>query len=211
MKASATSSFPSKTALRWEAARAQSRQCILDAAGAVFAEEGFERATMNRIAEVSGLSKATIYAHYRDKEHLYTSVMDGHLASMPSCEPDMHTVTDLGGALLRITDAIERMAADSSCQAFCEALSRSRWRNDAYLCRWGVMLEPYLEVAERVLAQASEHSSNARDSEIFLRLILLERGLPLGAWPVSDSATTVALFLRSYGACCHPSKINPAW
>lgn len=199
MKTSATPRFPSRTALRWEAARAQSRQCILDAAGVVFAQEGFERATMKRIAEVCGLSKVTLYAHFRDKEDLYTSVMDGHLASMPSCELDLHAVTDPGDALLRITEAIERTAADSSCQAFCKALSRSGWSRDVYLNRWGVLLEPYLDVAERVFAQASVRSTNARDSEMFLTLILLERGLPLGAWPVADSAATVALFLRSYG------------
>lgn len=190
----------SKTSLRWEQARAHSRRCIHDAAATVFAEDGFESATMKRIAEVCGVTKVTLYAHYRDKERLYRSVMDGHLALMPSGELDMQGVADLGDALRRISDGIRRLAADSSCQAFCRTLSRSSLASDSYSAHWNAMLEPYLTRAQAAFGKASAHPTTTADSERFLRLVLTEHGLPQGARPVSTSDATVALFVRAYAA-----------
>lgn len=153
---------------------------------------------MKRIAAVCGVTKVTLYAHYRDKERLYRSVMDGHLAKMPLSTLDMHGVTDLSDALMRITEGIGRLAADVSCQAFCRSLSRSDHASDAYREHWNAMLEPYLTLVEDVFMKALCRPTNAADSEKFLRLVLAEHGLPEGGGPVSGSDATVALFLRAY-------------
>ena len=198
MNAAASTGGASKTTLRWERARARSRRSILDAAATVFAEEGFERATMKRIAEACGITKVTLYAHFRDKERLYRAVMDGHLASMPSGMLDMHGVADLGDALKRIADGIGRLAADASCQAFCRSLSRSGPASDVYRDRWNAVLEPYMTLADDVFLRASARPTNAADSENFLRLVLTEHGLPQGPGRFSTSDATVALFLWAY-------------
>ena len=44
---------------------------ILDAAIKVIAEKGLERATMEQVAEEAGISKATIYLYFKNKEALY--------------------------------------------------------------------------------------------------------------------------------------------
>jgi AcrR family transcriptional regulator len=189
--------FPSKTALRWKRARAESRQCILDAAGTVFAEEGFEHTTMKRIASVCGVTKVTIYAHYRDKERLYTSVMDGHLASMTSGELSLPAGTDLGDALMCIAGGIERLAANPSCLAFCRSLLRSGPGIDLYRERWSTVLEPYLDLAEKAFERVSVGSTCSGDGERFVSLLLAEHGLPQGRRRASDSHATTALFLRA--------------
>lgn len=199
MSTAAYSPPQSKTALRWESARALSRRLILDAAGTVFAEEGFENATMKRIADVCGVTKVTVYAHYRDKARLYKAVMDGHLTSMPPAELNMQGAVDLGEALTRITDGIGRLAADASCQAYCRSFSRSAYASDVYLKHWCATLQPYLDLAIQALRMASVGAMNATDSEKFVRLVLAEQGLPQGLTPVSDSKATVALFERAYG------------
>src|SRR5690242_20245067 len=51
------------------------RQDIVRAAGAVFAEMGFERASMAAIAERVGGSKATLYSYYASKETLFAAVL----------------------------------------------------------------------------------------------------------------------------------------
>jgi AcrR family transcriptional regulator len=48
---------------------------ILDAAGQVFLERGFEAASMDEIAEVARAGKPTIYARYPGKEALFSAVM----------------------------------------------------------------------------------------------------------------------------------------
>jgi AcrR family transcriptional regulator len=50
------------------------RQCILEAAAAVFARKGFERATTREIAEVAKVSEGTIYNYFASKQQLLAAL-----------------------------------------------------------------------------------------------------------------------------------------
>ncbi|MGA5131795.1 TetR/AcrR family transcriptional regulator [Streptomyces olivoreticuli] len=54
---------------------AEKRQAITRAARAVFARDGFSRASVDAIAAEAGVSKRTIYNHFTDKEELFRSVL----------------------------------------------------------------------------------------------------------------------------------------
>lgn len=49
---------------------------IHDAAEALFMECGFERASMDRISELSGLTKQTVYRYFASKEALFLAVIE---------------------------------------------------------------------------------------------------------------------------------------
>lgn len=49
---------------------------ILAVAGQVFASDGYERASMDRIAELAGLSKPMLYAYFGSKEGLYSAYIE---------------------------------------------------------------------------------------------------------------------------------------
>ncbi len=49
---------------------------ILDVAGQVFAAAGFERASMDRIAELAGVSKPMVYAYFDSKQGLYVAYIE---------------------------------------------------------------------------------------------------------------------------------------
>jgi AcrR family transcriptional regulator len=51
------------------------QQRILDAASAVFAEEGFAGARVDEIAHRAGVNKAMLYYHVGNKQDLYTAVL----------------------------------------------------------------------------------------------------------------------------------------
>lgn len=51
------------------------RETILDAATAAFRDEGYESASMDRIAELAGASKRTVYNHFGSKEALFQAVV----------------------------------------------------------------------------------------------------------------------------------------
>src|ERR1700736_6249790 len=51
------------------------RDKILNAAGEVFAEQGFEGATVRAITQRAGVSDAAITEHFRDKAELYARVV----------------------------------------------------------------------------------------------------------------------------------------
>ncbi|MCM1062760.1 MAG: TetR/AcrR family transcriptional regulator [Eubacterium sp.] len=53
-----------------------SKEKILNAAGEVFAQKGFDTATMQDIMEKCGLSKGAIYHHFKSKEEIMQSLCD---------------------------------------------------------------------------------------------------------------------------------------
>ena len=54
---------------------AQAHKKVLDAAVQLFSERGIDATSMDAIAEASGVSKATIYKHWQDKDALCLEVM----------------------------------------------------------------------------------------------------------------------------------------
>jgi len=58
-----------------EASEENTRDKILSAAGEVFAEQGFEGATVRAITERAGVNVAAVNYHFRDKAELYTRVV----------------------------------------------------------------------------------------------------------------------------------------
>jgi len=53
---------------------------LFDAAETVFANEGFAGASMDQIATLAGLNKATIYYHIGNKEKLYQEILKRHFS-----------------------------------------------------------------------------------------------------------------------------------
>jgi AcrR family transcriptional regulator len=58
-----------------EVSEENTRDKILNAAGEVFAEQGFEGATVRAITERAGVNLAAVNYHFRDKAELYTRVV----------------------------------------------------------------------------------------------------------------------------------------
>ena len=60
---------------RKERERARKREVILKAAEKVFFKNGFERTSMDEIAEKAEYSKGTLYLYFKNKEALYAAIM----------------------------------------------------------------------------------------------------------------------------------------
>ena len=58
------------------------RQAILDRSAELFSAHGYDRASMNKIAESCGVSKANLYHYYKDKEGLLFDVIRFHLEEL---------------------------------------------------------------------------------------------------------------------------------
>ncbi|HEY2317373.1 MAG TPA: TetR/AcrR family transcriptional regulator [Solirubrobacteraceae bacterium] len=56
--------------------RSDREQLILRVAGQIFAEGGYERASMDRIAAMAGVSKPMLYAYFGSKEGLYLAYIE---------------------------------------------------------------------------------------------------------------------------------------
>jgi AcrR family transcriptional regulator len=56
----------------------EKRQDLIDTAIELFAEHGFHATGIDRIAEVAGVSKKTLYHHFRSKEELILAALKHH-------------------------------------------------------------------------------------------------------------------------------------
>jgi AcrR family transcriptional regulator len=52
------------------------RRQILDGAGKVFMDLGFDGASMNEIARAAGVSKGTLYVYFTDKSRLFEAIVE---------------------------------------------------------------------------------------------------------------------------------------
>ncbi|ABD86256.1 TetR/AcrR family transcriptional regulator [Rhodopseudomonas palustris] len=58
------------------------RRAILERSAELFSEYGYDRASMNKIAEACGVSKANLYHYYKDKDELLFDVIRSHLEAL---------------------------------------------------------------------------------------------------------------------------------
>src|SRR5580658_1476605 len=82
--------------------RQASVELILAAAEKVFAQRGFEGATMAQLAAAAGLPKANLHYYFGTKEGLYRAVLEGILAlwledATAWITPDRHPADGLAG------------------------------------------------------------------------------------------------------------------
>ena len=63
------------------------RQLILNGAIKVFTENGFESSSMDKIAEVAGVSKRTVYNHFGSKEQLFQTIVADFLKEREVLKP----------------------------------------------------------------------------------------------------------------------------
>jgi AcrR family transcriptional regulator len=55
--------------------RAQTRRRLLEAAGEVFAKRGYDRASLDDVADAAGLTKGAVYSSFASKDNLFYALM----------------------------------------------------------------------------------------------------------------------------------------
>jgi AcrR family transcriptional regulator len=67
---------PQKGKNKHQARTEETQVKILDAAEAIFSEQGFEKAQLEEVAARAGYTRGAIYAHYASKEDLFLALME---------------------------------------------------------------------------------------------------------------------------------------
>lgn len=116
---------------------AEKNSAILEAAGALFLENGFDGTSMDEVAKRAGVSKQTVYSHFSSKEQLfgaairqkieahYPDVVLGRISNH-TLEADLEAVSEAYARLLLSPEAIavHRLLAGASGNA---ELTRLFW------------------------------------------------------------------------------------
>ena len=90
---------------------------ILEGAIKVFSKNGFDASSMDKIAEVAGVSKITVYNHFQSKENLFQEIVSDFLRQSDEKKPIEYSKTrslkeqllDFAGAeMYRVTEPRQR-------------------------------------------------------------------------------------------------------
>jgi AcrR family transcriptional regulator len=103
----------------------RTRNAVLDAAAAVFAERGYESATIVEILERADVTKGALYFHFASKEELAQGVLEHAVTGMPPEQPiKIQSFVDMGLILAHrlprepLLRGAARLAADQGAQRF---------------------------------------------------------------------------------------------
>lgn len=84
----------------------QKRQFILKTAAGFFAHRGYDRASMNELAQACGVSKSLIYHYHVSKEALLYDILFDHLDQVISAITSIDAAGDAETVLRRRVDAL---------------------------------------------------------------------------------------------------------
>jgi TetR/AcrR family transcriptional regulator, mexJK operon transcriptional repressor len=199
---------------------------ITEAARILFMRHGFAGTTMDAVAREAGMSKATLYAHFADKQALFADIIadEGEQYAallLPRADEDMHSaLAGIGARLLdlllspstvaayRIVAAEANRSPELGAIFFRNGPSRLLERVAGFLA--SAMARGQLRAAEPHIAAAQ-----------FIELIRGELGMrAMLGMPVEDRDAVLAggvdTFLRAYATgaaqppCLKPLAADPA-
>jgi AcrR family transcriptional regulator len=158
------------------------RQRILEEAGAVFREMGYEQASMNDIAERVGGSKATLYSYFPSKSALFVAVMSS--SSAAAFEPVFTTLSSELPMVATIETFgrhyLEAVCADATLRTYRMAVAEAAGSDIGRLLYENGPLRGWTEVADfiRVHQAAGRLRADADAMQAAWRLRgLLEAGV----------------------------------
>jgi AcrR family transcriptional regulator len=178
-----------------------------------FTELGFDRSSMDVIAEAAGVAKATVYKHFGSKEALFETVLQSLLQELPT--PDEMIAAPRGplpARLHAIATGISRLAISPLLRGLQRMLAlpmqSSRFAGRSF---WRESLEPYQHAFADLLgeeafagrlavpdpAAASSQFFSLVGSEPFIRVLMGEAAVADEVLAAHVDAA-VAAFLRAY-------------
>ncbi|WP_411138065.1 ScbR family autoregulator-binding transcription factor [Streptomyces sp. C10] len=125
----------------------KTRQTIRKAAAEVFAERGFDGASIAEILDRAKVTKGALYFHFRDKQALADAILIEHVDEI-RVEPDTVKVRELVTAgftlVKRIeTDVVQRAAARLTLEQGADQIDRAQ-----PMLRWTEYVEELLTAAQ---------------------------------------------------------------
>lgn len=167
------------TRLTREESRALTRAKLLASAREVVAREGYENASVDRIAEEAGFSKGAFYSNFNSKEEIILELLETH---------SLQDVDEIAGLLGDVKDP------EQMINIICDwSLARSTDPN------WGLLALELFRRARRDATFGERHSNLFRAQWRGLGEILLKL-FPEGAAPADAEALGGIVFELTYGA-----------
>jgi TetR/AcrR family transcriptional regulator, regulator of autoinduction and epiphytic fitness len=146
---------------------------ILQGAMQQFLVHGYAGTSMDRVASQAGVSKATVYSHFKDKEGLFKALI--HQLATDKFQNTFATLPLEGepAVVLRIviTNALNKMMSDREHQAFVRVLIGESGRFPELAKAWiQDIMTPTIEIVGEYLERHPE--LNIPDTEATVRMVI---------------------------------------
>lgn len=188
----------------------EKRVIILDAAEALLPVRRVHELTMEDVAEAAGVSKGTIYTHFKNKEDLLFQIATRGFEELCELAASDEGFTDFHVRLVRVCEKItaffkKRRAVLTMIQEHegrIDSLSRDMQK------RWKEKRKELIEAIARVLTQGVEEHFVRPELDVnllatFLLGMLRSRGRDFIHTPNAQPSVAFVADLFLHGAACH--------
>ena len=194
---------------------ARKGEAILHAAAVLFPKLGFEKTTMDEIAQAAGVTKQTVYSHYQSKELLFTQMIDDLCRRAIDAQPVVGITSksfealllDVGMKVLDLITSVDGMAVTRLVIAEAARYPKlAKLYYESGTQRIMQLLAEFLDFqnARGVIAIPNTESAAAYffsllKGQYFLRMILGVPPIPSASAKRAHVKEVVALFMCVYG------------
>jgi AcrR family transcriptional regulator len=157
----------------------RTQNAILEATKQLIATTGLKKMSMIEIADVSEVSRATLYNHYRDKDSVIRAL----------CESEMQRLVEIAQTASDVTSALEQISIEISHD---KALAAMRIQDPDYLT---LALSAQTDVLWKAFAIAMTHLLGSGKSELATRWLIgqaLHPITPAQSRAQAEAITTIA-------------------
>ncbi len=168
----------------------EGRERILQQAHALFIERGFAEVSMQQIADASGMTKASLYYHFRDKEDLFAHVVQHEGQRL------IHGVTAELDGVETFHEQLKRIALH-----FFKAIRSDIGR---------LMTDFQHHVSEERHRQMRQTLGEGALDPIGVLRPYFQRAQATGEMKLGDTDFATMLFFSMVGGCCKFAEHNPA-
>lgn len=154
----------------------ETRQLLIKAAQAVFARQGYDRATVDAIVREAGFSKGAFYVHFQGKEDLFWEMLEERISrqqeafrqAVDPSRPTDHNVRTI------LANVFALVREDAQWRAMFMEFGAHAMRNDRVRQRLGEMYRRWRTLIEETLRTAQETGQVRRDIDIgFMASVLM--------------------------------------
>jgi AcrR family transcriptional regulator len=152
---------------RRQAAKVRTRQKVLDAARGLFAERGYEPATIRDIAKGAGMSTGAVFANFQDKAELFEAVLTEDMAGLATV---MSQGTGDGSTRDRLVNALSAGYHGTIDQLplFQAIVARSWFQPVAAETRQRAATEGLIQVISDILRSGVGSGELSQDADVSL-------------------------------------------
>jgi AcrR family transcriptional regulator len=162
---------------RRQAAKVRTRQKVLDAARTLFAERGYEPATIRDIAKGAGMSTGAVFANFQDKAELFEAVLTEDLIKLAEVMKSAAAAESSLRGRLRASLAAGYHASLEQLPLVQAVVARSWFQPVAAETRFRAALMPLISVVTDTLQSGVRDGEIRQDADVRLLSELI-----YGAW-----------------------------